>query len=369
MIHWLDVRIDCSSITDLKNAFTYALNGVEFITNNAGWLVHPTGLRIWKKYGFWHVLATGQTCENLEAYGGVLQVFARSRAIWLEGVEFYDDENDCLRPEIITPPGEYLVYRLDFAWDKIDIEPKELLDRYKTNWGWNMQSCLRESSWSWAEDSKGQTCYLGSRESDRMLRLYNQRGYNRLELQLRGRFCKFLSKYLEIELESDFEQEIIKSVTGILRDMIDFLDWDKWQDFLKGFDRVRVRCDNVGTSIERKTRWIMRQCGSTLAVLSNVLPDFLGIVIQDFQRKDFVQNLIRDAIWQIEQLKPDPFGFVPWGQFLTLDKILPSVVECNYSERSDENAYSQKQESRSYESLYDEFPTGSKFPAVGRQGF
>ena len=122
-------------------------------------------------------------------------------------VEIPGEACDCIIPDVFREIMTYLVYsrwvngillsnmfcvkRLDLAFDNTPFTPEEWL---KGICGSNVitlakRDKIRIDYSPYALRDNGEqgcmTVYLGSNDSDRMIRVYNKRGYTRLELQMR----------------------------------------------------------------------------------------------------------------------------------------------------------------------------------------
>lgn len=75
--------------------------------------------------------------------------------------------------------------------------------------------------------------YIGSRKSDRFMRVYNLHGFTRMELQTRKDFSNYYLQYL---IESD-EKEFINKSMAIMQDFIT-IDEDYWRILTDGMPRA-----------------------------------------------------------------------------------------------------------------------------------
>ena len=103
--------------------------------------------------------------------------------------------------------------RIDIAFDHVSFTPAMCKKAYD-------EGCFRtranRDSGSWYEGSKGNTFYMGAKTSNRRVRIYDKRGFTRVELVLKKEYAKFLKDWL-----TDWEK-IIELSLGLLRSFIVF---------------------------------------------------------------------------------------------------------------------------------------------------
>ncbi|MEA4910182.1 MAG: replication initiation factor domain-containing protein [Anaerolineaceae bacterium] len=110
------------------------------------------------------------------------------------------------------------------------------------------------------------TTYLGASSSERRLRVYNQRGFTRLEAQFRGNW----STMVVIELISTPITSWWRVAMGYVRQYVEF-DTDWWRDFVQEtfrFDR-KVSSPRV-LSMKRVQKWLYDQVGLALMCMEEV---------------------------------------------------------------------------------------------------
>jgi DNA relaxase NicK len=140
-------------------------------------------------------------------------------------------------------------------------------------------SCDIEHAFTRAQKAKymlnegGGTCYIGSRQSPRMARIYNQHGFTRFELEVKRDAAVAVLNALW--RNSD---DFAGVVAGIVRDFINptrqqdqhlerrhrhLADW--WASFLGGFARARLRyTEIVTTTYEKFMDWAERSLPAVL---------------------------------------------------------------------------------------------------------
>lgn len=130
----------------------------------------------------------------------------------------------------------------------------------------------------------GETLQLGSRSSERVLRIYDARGFTRVELELKGEAARGFRAVLLAPLD-----EFARLALGVLRDFVDFVDASQdsnvsrapllpsWESLVGQVERVKlVLRGRVAPSLERVTEWMEVQVSAMLAVYER-----LGHSVQD----------------------------------------------------------------------------------------
>jgi hypothetical protein len=138
--------------------------------------------------------------------------------------------------------------RLDIAFDGHDISPMLLQQTWLDG---NVNTRVRRESVDFRHegvDVIGNTFYIGSKKSERVLCAYDRRGFNRLEFRVRGEMAYNLSQsFLMLHDEPDR----VSLVLGMLRAWVDFVDrsvdvnptrcpqlpW--WSSFLNSAEKFR----------------------------------------------------------------------------------------------------------------------------------
>ena len=122
------------------------------------------------------------------------------------------------------------------------------------------------------------THYVGNRKegSERLLRVYDRRGYNRLEFELRKKRSDLVFKDL-LQLEPklwpgrfmehlrDFVDVIDVNTGSGNRSRASLVDW--WSEFVRDAGKAAMRLDTVDTSLEKSKNWIERSVVTSLAML------------------------------------------------------------------------------------------------------
>lgn len=222
----------------------------------------------------------------------------------------------------------YHVTRMDLAWDHLPFTVHDAVQAVEAG---NVRTKAKSAKeitsrtlFGDAEDNgDGSTCKIGSRSSDRMVRIYDQHGYVRCELQLRKERADWAFRHLlwfqsssgaEPRPFADAEVE----ARGLLRDYVDFVDRESdsnmtrrealpwWSTFIEGAAKVRHVIARAARSLERSREWIESKVRPTIAMVMAVassegksMADWCMDVLQNGSR--------RWSAWQhslVRSLKP-----------------------------------------------------------------
>lgn len=108
------------------------------------------------------------------------------------------------------------------------------------------------------------TCYFGSRNSERFLRVYDMRGPTRLEVEFKGKRAGIVAKAL-FDQEPDGWFEI---AIAHIRDFID-IDLPWWQEFINHVDRAYAQLHGAKeVTLDEKKQWLLKQVAPSLAAVS-----------------------------------------------------------------------------------------------------
>lgn len=247
-LHWYSATMAEDGLRAFREMCDRA-NGGDAWVNRAGLLLGPAGASIMPVgRGLHHVALPGDCCDLL---------------------------NDRL-PWLVQHGPPHRATRVDLARDGIDdpmgnpLKPswlvREIVKAQKQNRHVKSIRCQaqlgRRGSVVFMTDLVFETLYVGSKNSDRRLRVYDERGPTRVELQLRHDWAEFAQ-----ELLAD-GRAVSRVYNGILRNFMHFDGayarwWDRYtnnEDELKP-DRVRPLPE-----LPRAVKSAGRQYGSTLRV-------------------------------------------------------------------------------------------------------
>jgi hypothetical protein len=113
-----------------------------------------------------------------------------------------------------------------------------------------------------------ETCYFGSRSSERFLRLYNKRGPNRLEVEYKGDRASIVADDLFKDLYNF--HEFFNIAISHLRDFID-IDLPWWLEFINENDRAFAKIHNAkDITLGNKKVWLFHQAAPTIAAINRI---------------------------------------------------------------------------------------------------
>jgi hypothetical protein len=173
-------------------------------------------------------------------------------------------------------PGRYHYSRLDFAFDDLPFTPQDIENAVKT--GRVRTSATRDtlttSKRPFEKQENGElgthTVNLGSRQSERMIRVYNRRGFTRLEMELKDKRADLVAKEL-------FRASDVSEWFGIaLAHLLDYVNFEGswWREFVSGTGRAWATVTTPREITEAKmTKWIEHQVAAALSVLHDIKPD------------------------------------------------------------------------------------------------
>jgi hypothetical protein len=182
-------------------------------------------------------------------------------------------------------PERYHYTRLDCAFDDVPFTPAEVEAAITS--GHVRSLAKRESMRVYKSpfeprengDLGTYTVDFGSRKSERMMRVYDRRGFTRLELELKDRRADLVAK--EILGSSDI-CDWGPIAIGHLRDFVSFqTEW--WDEFVQDVGRAWATVTTPREISEaRTTAWLRRQVSPALSVIHDIGPDnFLEILIRE----------------------------------------------------------------------------------------
>jgi len=172
------------------------------------------------------------------------------------------------------------ITRLDLAWDGVPFTPEQVKAAVDKG---QMRSYLRRKNMSYTvtpyEDREdGQigtsSLRLGSRSSERMLRVYNERGPVRIELQTKSKRAYLVAMDVLIQLPEFW----IDKAIGHLRDYVDFVDgatgkllpW--WDEFVHNQDRAMKTISNARlVTLNGMLSWVNNAVSPTLSVIADLV--------------------------------------------------------------------------------------------------
>jgi DNA relaxase NicK len=219
-------------------------------------------------------------------------------------VELPGDACDCLTPTDYQNLYQYQqqgigfgdcelrVSRIDVAVDNCNFTPRMVYEHVRSGM---VKTRAKRSSIVWYESPEalrddGQlgcdTFTIGAGESERKLRIYNKRGFTRVELQSRDNWANVTFD----RLFSKQYGEWMPIVTGLI-DLFFSITSSFWEDFLTFKQQMTIVIGLARQkTVEKMTSWIVDQVAPTIQVLRSIMG------MQEFDK------LVEDAV-TIERLK------------------------------------------------------------------
>ncbi len=183
------------------------------------------------------------------------------------------------------------VSRGDMYADYCPFTPKDLLRAFQRG---DIRSAVKTTnarSWGWHQNGEGSTFTLGSRSSERYLRVYDARGYTRTELELKGDRARLVLREVLLSPPGEWAVRFLAH----LRQFVDFVDasantnisrapllsW--WAAFVNGVEKAALHIAKAPRTLERITAWLRRQVAASIALMEKADPYTFG---------DFLVNLL-----------------------------------------------------------------------------
>ena len=141
--------------------------------------------------------------------------------------------------------------RFDLAWDYCPFSPLEAREAWKAG---KVKTRIPLHSYRWMESPEGNTFYAGSPKSQKRLRVYDRRGYTRLEMQARkDNSDSLFLDYLYFP----------ENLTGWLCGVVTWeMPW--FEQFMQGPIRLKVEGDTDATKLRNFRAYIGRLLPSLL---------------------------------------------------------------------------------------------------------
>ena len=161
--------------------------------------------------------------------------------------------------------------RSDIAFDYAPFTPREVATWVREG-NIRTRAKARRFFEDLSSEGEGETVYIGSRQSPQMLRVYDRRGFTRVELELKDEMARAFKEILLLDA-SEFAEKAV----GVLREFVDFVDVEKdsnvsrapllalWEEFTRNCSRVKIRTAGVVTqTLETVTEWLETQVPAML---------------------------------------------------------------------------------------------------------
>jgi hypothetical protein len=142
-------------------------------------------------------------------------------------------------------------------------------------------------SWGYNENGDGETVYLGSNASSRQVRIYNKRGFTRIELVITDAKAEAIGD----NFENMTEDNLAEAVVGHIRDFLDFVEptdgnvsraklqpW--WAAVVEHVDKIKIALPKKEQDAAKAMAWFKHQVSATFFTLCRAVvsddDDILG---------------------------------------------------------------------------------------------
>lgn len=195
--------------------------------------------------------------------------------------EFTGSACDCVIPTHFRDFIEFLqsdgvlfkITRLDIAWDDLPFSPSEfyqaVYDGLVVSPAKRGTLSIVQSPYEVRDDGQNgcDTCYLGSKSSNRFIRVYNKRGGTRLEFVCRDDRAHAVTLDIFQYIYGDWDV----TAREHLLDYIDFPAWFAWADFIKFAQQAELVITPARkVALVKIEKWIERQVAVALSVFYDV---------------------------------------------------------------------------------------------------
>jgi len=196
-------------------------------------------------------------------------------------------------------PNGHKYTRIDIAFDNCPFSPQKVEDAIIEN---KVRSLAKRESLEihkspFASKDNGEegtyTVYFGSRSSERMIRVYDKRGFTRLELELKDERANLVAMEL---FKADDISKWYEIMIGHLRDFVDF-DTEWWSEFIGNMGRAwAILSSPKEIEIERILNWLDHQVMPALSVVVDTQPEALlkALLERGRERRGSKYNLLLD---------------------------------------------------------------------------
>lgn len=197
---------------------------------------------------------------------------------------------DCLVPTVfqdvvneLNASGlRWAVKRIDIAWDEVPFSPvefcKAVMNGFAVTLAKRETLSIVQTPFEMREDASGfgcDTCYLGSKESQRFIRVYNSRGYNRLEFVCRDERAHVVALDIFQHGYSDWDFVAREHLTQYIRFKEEFVQWHSFIGVAQGAD-IKISSARVIT-LSKMQDWFERQVSVSLSVWFEVWGEYVAM--------------------------------------------------------------------------------------------
>lgn len=160
--------------------------------------------------------------------------------------------------------------RVDWAWDHVAMSPRWFCEQCRR--GSILSRSLDIADVEWRDNHEGGTCYVGLRRAgkQRMLRLYDRRGFNRLEMEAVGNWAESMANEMVRRAVPDWNEMAL----GVLRGALDLVNPEvdlrrkdrpflpEWTTFVGTAQKIKCV-----TAVEEQSAIKLRECGEVYQFL------------------------------------------------------------------------------------------------------
>ena len=197
---------------------------------------------------YFHIEIPGQACDHISGeYFRALEIYLRSNF-----------------------EGKYKYKRLDFAFDNVPFSPEEVENAIREK---QIRSLAKRETLSihgspFENRDNGEmgtyTVELGSRNSERMITVYNKRGPTRFEFRMKDKRAHIIG------CELFGASSILSWYPIMIRHLRDYVDFYKpwWDEFTQSIGRAWVTVSNPkDVSMEKLLHWYDQQIAPAFSVI------------------------------------------------------------------------------------------------------
>ncbi len=286
-------------------AFTFFGDRQEFEAFYREFLYPTFGTYVEQEYGGRGYKTIATTAIGIKLYFGPVSKSNKGNHCH---VEIPGTACDCLLPDVFRELITYLVYsrwvngvlqsdmfsvkRLDLAFDNVPFTPEEW---FKEICGKNVVTLAKRekiyinySPFALRENGEHgcMTVYLGTNESDRMMRVYNKRGYTRLEIQTRDERAHLVALDVLLSSPSMWHKKGLSHVVQFVNFTESIPEW--WINFINSEQSADLIISSSRVVGLRKTeRWHEKQIATSLSVMTEVEGwEYVEKLVENGKRRD-----------------------------------------------------------------------------------
>jgi hypothetical protein len=202
-------------------------------------------------------------------------------------IEIPGEACDCLVPIIFQDVCDDLqasglrwtVKRIDLAFDNIPFSPVEfchaIVRGYAVTLAKRESLSIVQSPFTTKKDGSSlgcDTCYIGSKDSQRLVRVYNERGFNRLEMVCKDERAHVVALDIFSYRYGFWEGVAKMHLVQYIRFTSEF---SQWLDFCEGVESANIKISSARVvSLSRIEDWFERQVSVALSVWWEVWGEF-----------------------------------------------------------------------------------------------